>query len=108
MQSQHKHLFTKVLQASNWFAEKRHKIALQKEHHNHQLKYYIYESLNYYTSRSSHFQIQDYVKERLSERRKALMDLDMGDCMVIQNQTGNYPLRWDKTGIIVEVKGYNQ
>lgn len=59
-QSQHKHLFTKVLQASNWFAEKRHTIALQKVHRNHQLKYYIYERLNYYTSRSSHFQIQDY------------------------------------------------
>ena len=60
MQSQNKHLFTKVLQASNWFAEKRHTIALQKVHRNHQLKYYIYERSNYYTARSSHFQIQDY------------------------------------------------
>ena len=30
MQSQNKHLFTKGLQASNWFAEKRLTIALQK------------------------------------------------------------------------------
>ena len=60
MQSQHKHLFTKVLQASNWFAEKKTCHCFTKVHRNHQLKYYIYERSNHYTSRSSHFQIQDY------------------------------------------------
>ena len=28
--------------------------------------------------------------------------------MVIQNQTVNYPLRWDKTGVIIKAKGFNQ
>ena len=47
------------------------------------------------------------LKERLSKRMKALLDLNMGDYVVIQNQMGNYPLRWDKTGVIIKAKGYD-
>ena len=28
--------------------------------------------------------------------------------MVIQNQTGNYPRRWDKTGVVIRAKGFDQ
>ena len=48
------------------------------------------------------------LKERLSERTKALKDLNLGDYVIIGNQTGNYPLRWDKTGVIIEARGYDQ
>ena len=48
------------------------------------------------------------LKERLSQRTKALVDLNMGNYVAIQNQTGNYPLRWEKTGVIIEAKGYDQ
>ena len=47
-------------------------------------------------------------KERLLARTKMLKDLDVGVYVVIQNQLGNYPLRWDKTGVIIQVKGYDQ
>ena len=45
------------------------------------------------------------LKERLSERTKKLMDLNVGDYMVIQNQLGIYPLRWDKASVITNTKG---
>ena len=48
------------------------------------------------------------LEERPSERTKVLKNLNVGDCIVIQNQSGNYPLRWDKTGIIIEARGYVQ
>ena len=48
------------------------------------------------------------MKERLYERTKSLKKLNEGDNVVIQNQTGNYPLRWDKTGVIIEAKGFDQ
>ncbi|VDI23975.1 Hypothetical predicted protein [Mytilus galloprovincialis] len=41
--------------------------------------------------------------ERLSEHTKRLPQLATGDCVRIQNQIGHYPLKWDKTGIIIEV-----
>ena len=28
--------------------------------------------------------------------------------MVIQNQTGNYPRRWDKTGVVIKAMGFDQ
>ena len=48
------------------------------------------------------------LKERLSERTKELKELNEGDQVIIQNQTGNYPLRWDKTGTVIKIKGYDQ
>ena len=47
-------------------------------------------------------------QERLSEHTKRLLPLKVGDHVRIQNQTGPYPLKWDKTGTVVEVRQYNQ
>ena len=47
-------------------------------------------------------------QERLSEHTRRLPPLKVGDHVCIQNQTGPYPLKWDKTGIIVEVRQYDQ
>ena len=45
----------------------------------------------------------------VGKTKKALVDLNLGDCRVVLNQTENYPLKRDKTGIIIiEVKGYDQ
>ena len=44
----------------------------------------------------------------LSEHTRRLPTLKVGDHVRIQNQTGPHPLKWDKTGIIVEVRQYNQ
>ena len=46
--------------------------------------------------------------ERLSEHTKRLPPLRVGDHVRVQNQTGPHPLKWDKTGIVVEVRQYNQ
>ena len=42
------------------------------------------------------------------EHTKALPSLIIGDTVRIQNQVGNNPRRWDKTGRVVEVKQHNQ
>ena len=54
--------------------------------------------------RSRHMRAQ----ERLSEHTRRLPPLKVGDHVRIQNQMGHYPLKWDKTGIIVEVRQYGQ
>merc|ERR1711888_247692 len=36
------------------------------------------------------------------------MGLKVGDSVLIKNQEGNYPRRWDKRGQVVEVKSYDQ
>ena len=46
--------------------------------------------------------------ERLSEHTQRLPPLKVGDHVRIQNQMGNFPLKWDKTGIIVEVRQFDQ
>ena len=46
--------------------------------------------------------------ERLSEHTRRLPPLKVGDHVRIQNQTGPHPLKWDKTGTVVEVRQYNQ
>ena len=46
--------------------------------------------------------------ERLSEHTRRLPPLKVGDKVRIQNQIGNYPLKWDKTGCIIEVKQFDQ
>jgi hypothetical protein len=40
--------------------------------------------------------------ERLSLHTHELPPLIVGDSVLIQNQMGNHPTRWDKTGVIVE------
>lgn len=41
--------------------------------------------------------------ERLQAGTKELQPLDEGDCVLIQNQEGNHPKRWDKRGRVIEV-----
>ena len=40
--------------------------------------------------------------ERLEAHTKELGELDMGQLVSVQNQVGNKPGRWDKTGVVVE------
>ena len=47
-------------------------------------------------------------RERLEEHSKSLPPLVVGDNVYIQNQVGNHPLKWDKSGIVVEVKQHDQ
>ena len=46
--------------------------------------------------------------ERLSEHTRHLPPLTVGDHVRIQNQTGPHPTKWDKTGIVVEVRQFDQ
>lgn len=40
--------------------------------------------------------------ERLSLHTRKLPPLQLGDTVLIQNQTGNHPTRWDRTGVVIE------
>ena len=42
--------------------------------------------------------------ERWSEHTRQIPPLKVGDLVRIQNQVGNFPKKWDKTGQVVEVK----
>ena len=46
--------------------------------------------------------------ERLSEHTRVLPPLAVGDTVRIQNQTGPHPTKWDKTGMVVEVRQFDQ
>ena len=46
--------------------------------------------------------------DRLSEHTRRLSPLKVGDHVRIQNQTGPNPLKWDRTGIVVEVRQFDQ
>ena len=46
--------------------------------------------------------------ERLSKNTKALPRLAVGDNVLVQNQVGNHPSRWDITGVVVELKDHDQ
>ena len=48
------------------------------------------------------------VHEKLSEHTKNLADLVKGNAVLVQNQLGNSPRRWDKRGVIVEVLPHRQ
>ena len=43
-----------------------------------------------------------------SKTTKNLPPLAVGDYVMIQNQTGNHPRRWDRRGRVVRVLGYDQ
>jgi len=51
-----------------------------------------------------------YVKsiETLKEHSKSLPQLDCGDRVLVQNQSGRFPKKWDKSGTIVEVRANDQ
>ena len=46
--------------------------------------------------------------ERLTEHTLVLPPLAVGDCVRIQNQQGPYPTKWDKTGVVIEVRQFDQ
>ena len=46
--------------------------------------------------------------ERWTEHTKQLPPLRVGDHVRLQNQTGPYPTKWDKTGLVIEVRQFNQ
>ena len=46
--------------------------------------------------------------DRSSEKTKPLLPLRVGDHVLIQNQTGNHPKRWDKRGVIASCEGFDQ
>ena len=48
------------------------------------------------------------MKERLNEHTQNLPPLKLGQRVYVQNQLGNFPKKWDKTGVIVEQKPYQQ
>ena len=47
-------------------------------------------------------------EKKWSEHTRALPPLKVGDTVMVQNQTGNHPLRWDKRETIVKYKGFDQ
>ena len=46
--------------------------------------------------------------EELSRGTRDLGKLPLGATVRVQNQTGEKPTRWDHTGVVVEVKDFNQ
>jgi len=46
--------------------------------------------------------------ERWTEHTKGLPPLRFGDHVRIQNQTGPHPTKWDKTGVVIEVRQFDQ
>ena len=44
----------------------------------------------------------------LTEHTKVLAPLSVGQVVLIQNQSGNNPLRWDRSGQVVEVLPFDQ
>ena len=47
-------------------------------------------------------------EKKWSTAAKKLPSLVLGDKVLIQNQSGNHPRRWDKRGEVVEVLGFDQ
>ena len=46
--------------------------------------------------------------DKWSEHTKPLQPLRVGDDVLIQNQTGNHPKRWDKRGVVASCEGFDQ
>ena len=51
-----------------------------------------------------------YVKtlESLKEHTRVLPKLNTGDLVMIQNQSGRFPKKWDKSGVIIEMRNNDQ
>jgi hypothetical protein len=47
-------------------------------------------------------------EKQWSKNAKALPPLKVGDTVMVQNQVGNHPLRWDKRGTIIKCEGFDQ
>ena len=48
------------------------------------------------------------IAEHLTEHTQRLPPLRVGDFVRIQNQAGRHPLKWDRTGRVIEVRQYDQ
>ena len=46
--------------------------------------------------------------EKINEHAQKLEKLNIGDRCLVQNQTGNYPKRWERTGIVMEIGRHDQ
>ena len=46
--------------------------------------------------------------ERLSEHTRVLPPLVIGNCVRLQNMVGPHPTKWDRTGVVVEVRQFDQ
>lgn len=46
--------------------------------------------------------------ERLNQSARQLPPLSVGENVLIQNQHGNHPTKWDKSGVVVEVGDFDQ
>lgn len=46
--------------------------------------------------------------ESLTRGTRALPELSAGDHVIVQNQQGQHPTKWDRSGIVVEVRGNHQ
>ena len=46
--------------------------------------------------------------ERLTVGTRELPPLSVGDSVLVQNQIGNHPSKWDITGVVVEIKEFDQ
>jgi len=46
--------------------------------------------------------------EKLNEHSQPLPPLQIGDHVLIQNQKGQHHYRWDRSGLVVDAKGYDQ
>ena len=46
--------------------------------------------------------------EKMARNTEQLKDLPVGTLVTIQNQSGRYPTKWDKTGVVVEVRPHEQ
>lgn len=46
--------------------------------------------------------------ERFNQVTRTLPALEVGEKVIVQNQTGNHPTRWDKTGTVVQVHSNRQ
>ena len=57
---------------------------------------------------AAHGQRHALHQDKWSEHSRSLQPLKIGDKVRVQNQTGNHPLKWDKTGSVVEVRQFHQ
>ena len=64
------------------------------------------DSLNF--REAAHGQRHTLHQDKWSEHTRSLQPLKIGDKVRVQNQTGNHPLKWDKTGSVVEVGQFHQ
>ena len=46
--------------------------------------------------------------ERLSEHTRVVPPLAIGNCVRLHNMDGPHPTKWDRTGIVVEVRQFDQ